>query len=356
MALTKRQQELLRTMVYVHNQQCEEPFLFVTTHLEPPSLVYPSPVGGIHVDADDSDLLVLEKEGLVTLSMNKQRMFRGKPTSKGVEAVLRNFSDTSSRPNDGSVSPSLPVIQAVKILRQQLERASEIERVHYDDPAIDRWTNTTEQILHAVWGKPGGEAHQNTSEFLHCLNLPFSPRRSTPPQQLQADHIERTRKRKALLEGFIDQLEVLAPPAAQTAFSQYSFHPEIERVSGELYRGGHYKQAAFEAYIKVIDEVKSQAGNPADQGGRLLDGDKLMNRVFGCDNQTPIIQFNDLANEAERDEQRGFMNLFKGIVGLRNSKAHSNRLFDDPRRAHEYLALASVLVRVMEIARVNPQP
>ena len=48
------------------------------------------------------------------------------------------------------------------------------------------------------------------------------------------------------------------------------------------------------------------------------------------------------------------MFVFKGIVG--NSKAHSNRLFNDPHRAHEYLALASVLMRVLEIATVNPVP
>ena len=49
-----------------------------------------------------------------------------------------------------------------------------------------------------------------------------------------------------------------------------------------------------------------------------------MNRAFGCDKQTPVIQFNSLQSDAERDEQRGIIFLFKGIVGLRNSKAHSN--------------------------------
>jgi hypothetical protein len=57
--------------------------------------------------------------------------------------------------------------------------------------------------------------------------------------------------------------------------------------------------------------------------------------------------------DAERDEERGLMLLFKGIVGLCNSKAHSNTLFDDPPRAHEYLALASLLLRLLKIAQVN---
>jgi hypothetical protein len=47
------------------------------------------------------------------------------------------------------------------------------------------------------------------------------------------------------------------------------------------------------------------------------------------------------------------MNLFKGIVGLRNLKAHSIALIDDPHRAHDYLALASLLMRILEISKVN---
>jgi uncharacterized protein (TIGR02391 family) len=93
----------------------------------------------------------------------------------------------------------------------------------------------------------------------------------------------------------------------------------------------------------VIDEVKVVSKIPDD-------GDSLMNKAFGCDNKTPVIQFNNLATDSERDEQKGFFFLFKGIVGLRNAKAHSNTLFEDALRGHDYLALASVLMRVLEIA------
>ena len=74
-------------------------------------------------------------------------------------------------------------------------------------------------------------------------------------------------------------------------------------------RDGHYKQAALEAYIRVIEEVKRRSGITDD-------GDSLMNRAFGSDKQTPVIRFNSLQSDAERDEQKGIMFLFKGIVGL----------------------------------------
>jgi hypothetical protein len=73
--------------------------------------------------------------------------------------------------------------------------------------------------------------------------------------EVQRQHVLIQRKREALLRSYLEQLRDLAPPAAATAADQYRFHSEIERVSGQLYRDGHYKQAALEAYIRVINSV-----------------------------------------------------------------------------------------------------
>src|SRR5216684_5240511 len=208
-----------------------------------------------------------------------------------------------------------------------------------------KWETTTTNVLHGAFGKPDGEMHPNTYEFASC-DSGESMHVNMTSAEVQRHHQLRTKRRKALLESFIEQLEILAPPAAAGSQVQYRFHPEIERVSGQLFRDGHYKQAALEAYIRVIDEVRAKSG-------LALDGDPLMNHAFGIEGRTPVIQFNSLQTESERDEQKGLMFLYKGIVGLRNSKAHSNRLFNDPSRALEYLALASLLMRLLEIATVN---
>lgn len=235
--------------------------------------------------------------------------------------------------------------RAIPLLQRQRERAETVAQARFDNPQCDVWVNSTENILNQAFGKPDGEWHPNTRDFMHADGLPMYIDASDG--YIQKSHVERTARRKALLAGFVEQLEDLAPPSATTAQDQYKFHPDIERVSGELYRSGHYKSAALEAYIRVIEQVRIVSKIPED-------GDSLMNKAFACDKQMPVIQFNNLSNDAERDEQRGFLFLFKGIVGLRNSKAHSNALFDDPLRGHEYLALASVLMRVLEIAKVNP--
>jgi uncharacterized protein (TIGR02391 family) len=124
----------------------------------------------------------------------------------------------------------------------------------------------------------------------------------------------------------------------------YAFHPAVIVACREPYEAGQLKHAVLEAFIRVIGEVKHKSGLTS------LDGDSLMNRAFGSEKQAPTIRFNALSTDAERDEQRGFMYMFKGIVGIRNNYAHTNTKLDDPERAHEYLTLASLLMRLLDSA------
>ncbi len=242
--------------------------------------------------------------------------------------------------------PTITPHRAVELLTRQIERADQVVNFEYDDPKVDAWESMTENILTQAFGLPNGERHPNTEEFKYAHR--GSHHINMSRDEMQSNHVLTQQLRVQLLSGYVEQLQELAPPAATTAPDQYRFHPDIERHSGHLLRDGHYKQAALEAYICVIEAVKAKSGLP-------LDGDPLMNQAFGCDGRVPIIQVNDLRTGADRDEQRGFLHLFKGVVGLRNLKAHSNRLFNDPARAHEYLALSSLLLRILEMSSVNPQ-
>ena len=239
-----------------------------------------------------------------------------------------------------SVPPSLTAHKSVELLRQRLAGFNQINALHRDDPELKKWMATTVAILDGAFGKPDGESHEMVRKFKYTAGVSYQGKSDAFYEQ---EHHKSMLQKKALLESCIEQLEILAPPAAQVATGRYQFHVEIERVSGDLFRDGHYSSAALQAYIRVIDEVKRRSG-------LNLDGDNLMGQAFGCDKKTPVLKFNDLTNQAEKDEQQGFFLLFKGIVGLRNSKAHSNRLFNDPSRGHEYLALASLLMRLLELA------
>jgi len=126
------------------------------------------------------------------------------------------------------------------------------------------------------------------------------------------------------------------------------WHPEIEKVSRDLFHDGHYREAVLNSYIRVIEAVKQKSGIQDD-------GDSLMGHAFGCDlTRLPKVRFNPCQTQADIDEQKGIMFLFKGVVGMRNFKAHTVKLFDDEQRAREYLSLSSLLIRLLDLATVTP--
>ena len=132
------------------------------------------------------------------------------------------------------------------------------------------------------------------------------------------------------------------------SFEQYNFHHRIKEVAFKQFRDGYFKEAIQNSFVEVVDQVKIKTGHPKKINGHELDGDDLMNHVFGCDNQIPLIKFNSLETSLDKAEQRGIMNLFKGIVGIRDKKAHLNFIQNDRLKTIEYLSLASLLLRLLE--------
>ena len=71
-----------------------------------------------------------------------------------------------------------------------------------------------------------------------------------------------------------------------------------------------------------------------------------MTTVFAPKN--PILRFNNLLDQSDQDEQRGFMMMFSGAVaGLRNPRAHK-LIKDDPERALEFIAYVSLLAKLLD--------
>jgi uncharacterized protein (TIGR02391 family) len=123
------------------------------------------------------------------------------------------------------------------------------------------------------------------------------------------------------------------------AYENLELHPEITSAASKLYKDGHYANAIEDAVKALNNLVRLRSG--VDN----LDGSKLMNRVFSP--ESPILKFNSLADESDKDEQRGFMMMFSGAVaGLRNPRAHK-LIKDDPERALEFIAFVSLLAKLL---------
>jgi uncharacterized protein (TIGR02391 family) len=68
--------------------------------------------------------------------------------------------------------------------------------------------------------------------------------------------------------------------------------------------------------------------------------------------QQSILALSDLITQSDKDEQLGFMFLFKGaVIGVRNPKAHEIVVQRDSVKTLEYLAFASLLIKRTEDAR-----
>jgi uncharacterized protein (TIGR02391 family) len=123
------------------------------------------------------------------------------------------------------------------------------------------------------------------------------------------------------------------------AYEGLELHPEIARAASKRYRDGNYADAV-EAAVKALN------GLVRLRSSSDLDGTKLMEFVFSPNN--PVLKFNSLADQSDRDEQKGFMMMFSGAVaGLRNPRAHKF-IQDDPERALEFIAYISLLAKLLD--------
>jgi uncharacterized protein (TIGR02391 family) len=129
---------------------------------------------------------------------------------------------------------------------------------------------------------------------------------------------------------------------AKIAFDQMELHPRIVTVCAELYRDGHYRQSVLDASIALKNYVKERSRR------HDLVGANLMRTVFSANN--PILTFNQLNDQTDKDEQEGMMHLFEGaVLALRNPRAH-DLSYDSPELAFDYIALLSLLAKRLDSA------
>jgi uncharacterized protein (TIGR02391 family) len=123
------------------------------------------------------------------------------------------------------------------------------------------------------------------------------------------------------------------------AYEGLNLHHEIARAASKRYQDGHYADAV-EAAVKALNNlVRLRSGSD-------LDGTRLMESVFSPNN--PVLKFNSLVDQSDKDEQKGFMMMFSGAVaGLRNPRAHKF-IQDDPERALEFIAYVSLLAKLLD--------
>jgi uncharacterized protein (TIGR02391 family) len=121
-----------------------------------------------------------------------------------------------------------------------------------------------------------------------------------------------------------------------------NLHPNIQEAARPLFSVGNRAAAVFEAFKAIELRVR-------DLSMSTRSGVKLMGDAF--DKDPPELALNDLVTQSEIDEQKGFAFIFKGaMLGVRDPKAHAPFEELEERRALDYLAFASLLMRRLDDA------
>ena len=114
----------------------------------------------------------------------------------------------------------------------------------------------------------------------------------------------------------------------------------LRQICRSLFVDGYYDIAVERAYVYVNNMVKEKT-RFTDK-----DGAALMQEVFSA--KFPVLRLNAFHSQSDKNEQRGYMNIFAGsMTGIRNPRAHEHDLDDIPEAALERLVLANHLMRML---------
>lgn len=240
-------------------------------------------------------------------------------------------------------------MQKDRLIALLKEQRAEIQTLGKADRAwggkFTVWQETTRDILRKLTTPRHVRNFENTLE---------ANRMAIDEEDQFAIYLECLEASDDFLAELLTELERLSTETAVNvgptpSLADYQFHPKIVDVSGILFSKGEFAPAVFEACKLLINEVKGVASAAGLTGE---DGESLMNKALSPDRG--VIKLNAMSNESDVDEQRGFMNLFKGIIGIRNLKGHQNVTLSDHNKAVEYLALCSLLLRRLD-ERISPR-
>jgi uncharacterized protein (TIGR02391 family) len=127
-------------------------------------------------------------------------------------------------------------------------------------------------------------------------------------------------------------------------------HPEVLRYCSQEVLERNPFHAALEASKSVPDRLRSMTGMTGD-GAALVDAVLSLGQ-----HNTPKVAINSLTSASEQDEQKGFTNLCKGLLGMfRNPTAHDpriNRAVSDAELL-ELLTMISMVHRRLDGASVR---
>lgn len=131
----------------------------------------------------------------------------------------------------------------------------------------------------------------------------------------------------------------------KSKLEQRNTHTKIYEYCKAELLAENYFHSVFEATKSVAETIRQRTGLTQD-GGELID------LAFSIRN--PLIKINNLSNETEESEQKGFGNLIKGVFGMfRNTTAHAPKIIWEINEndALDIMSTISLIHRKLEMSK-----
>ena len=139
------------------------------------------------------------------------------------------------------------------------------------------------------------------------------------------------------------------PRTPAERFDEAVTNAELSATCRQLFLDRHYARAVEEAFKRLNNAVRAKSGLSN------VDGEPLMQQAFTPNN--PRLRINRLRTPTDQTEQRGYMNLYAGVMtAIRNPRAHEYTIQDDPDTALELLTFANHLMGRLETATRTRRP
>jgi uncharacterized protein (TIGR02391 family) len=108
----------------------------------------------------------------------------------------------------------------------------------------------------------------------------------------------------------------------KTFLKERNVHPDVLEFCNAELLADNYFHAVLEATKSIANKIRKMSGLGSD-------GAALVDEAFSfSSNGIPLIAINLLTTDTEKSEQKGFMNLLKGLFGtFRNTTAHAEKIY-----------------------------
>lgn len=106
------------------------------------------------------------------------------------------------KPVKERIEPTLPAGKAISLLKEQVSKIDALLKLRHENLEYKKWMSVTEQLIVKAFGIP----HDNLVGFKQVGWCPIFVGGKSE-QERQEDYLNDIKERKALLEGFIEQLE-----------------------------------------------------------------------------------------------------------------------------------------------------